>query len=90
MPKQVTFTPKQFEMEGSGFESFMKKVFTGSKTAWNRFLMPAVNAAAPVIGMAIAAKLKNPKAGQATAQILKSISVGRNLALTDIYNGSGF
>ena len=31
--KQITFTPKQFELEGSGFKSFMKKVFKGSKTA---------------------------------------------------------
>ena len=67
----------------------MKKVFKGSKTAWNRFLKPAVNAAAPVIGMAIAAKSKNPKAGQATAQILKSISGGKILTLTDNYGGQG-
>ena len=76
-------------MEGSGFKSFMKKVFKGSKTAWNRFLKPAVNAAALVIGMAVAAKSKIPKAGQATAQILKSISGGKILTLRGNYNGGG-
>ena len=30
--KQITFTPKQFEMEGGSLKKFMKKVFTGSKT----------------------------------------------------------
>ena len=87
--KQITFTPKQFQLEGSGFKSFMKKVFKGSKTAWDKFLKPAVNATAPVIGAAIAAKTKNPKAGQTTAQILKAISGGKILTLTDNYSGSG-
>ena len=85
--KQITFSPRQFELEGSGSKSFMKKVFKGSKTAWGKFLKPVVNATAPVIGMAVAAKLKNPKAGQATTQILKSISGGKILTLTDNYNG---
>ena len=40
-------------------------------------------------GMAVAAKSKNPKAGQATAQILKSISGGKILTLTDNYGGQG-
>ena len=85
--KQITFTPRQFELEGSGFKNFMKKVIKGSKTAWDKFLKPVVNTAAPVIGMAVAAKLKNPKAGQTTDQILKSISGGKILTLTDNYNG---
>ena len=85
--KQIIFTPRQFELEGSGFKSFMKKVFKVSKMAWNRFLKPAVNAAAPVIGMAVAAKSRNPKAGQATEQIIKSISGGKILILTDNYSG---
>ena len=54
--KQITFTPRQLEMEGGCLKSFMKKVFEGSNTAWSKFLKPAVNAAAPVIGMAVAAK----------------------------------
>ena len=87
--KQILFIPRQFELEGSDLKSFMKKVFKGSKIAWDKFLKPAVNAAAPKVGMAVAAKSKNPKAGQATAQILKSISGGKILILTDNYVGSG-
>ena len=76
-------------MEGGSLKMYVKKVFRGSKTAWNKFLKPAVNATAPVIGMAAAAKSKNPKAGQATAQIMKSISRGKKVTLFDNYSGSG-
>ena len=38
--------------------------------------------------MAVAAKTKNPKAGKVTGDILKSISGGKILSLTD-QNGSG-
>ena len=47
--------------------------FEGTEKAWNKFLKPAVNVAAPFIGMAVEAKT-NPKVGQATISILKSIS----------------
>ena len=73
--KLITFTPKQFQLEGNGFKKTMKKIFEGSQTAWNKFLKPALNIASPYIGMAVSAKTKNPKVGQATANILKSISV---------------
>ena len=61
--KQVTFSPRQFQLEGNGFKKTMKKVFKGSRTAWNKFLKPAVNTLAPVIGMAVGAKSRNPKLG---------------------------
>ena len=35
--------------------------------------------------MAVSAKTKNPKIGQATTNILKSISGGKILSLTDIH-----
>ena len=44
--------------------------------------------AGPDIGMAVSAKTKNPKNGQATADILKSISGGKVLSLTDMH-GNG-
>ena len=72
-------------MEGAGFKSTMKKIFNGSQTAWNKFLKPDVNVAAPFIGMAVSAKTKNPKVGQATTNILKSISGGKILSLTDMH-----
>ena len=54
--KQITFSPNQFQLEGSGFKNTMKKVFKRSQTAWNNFLKPAVNVAAPFIGKAVSAK----------------------------------
>ena len=86
--KQITFSPKQFQLEGAGFKNTIKKLFKASQTAWNKFLKPAVNIAAPFIGMAVGAKSKSPKIGQATTNILKSISGGKILSLTDM-NGRG-
>ena len=64
----------------------MKKKFKGSQTAWNEFSKPAVNVAASFIGMA---RTENPKVGQATNNILKSISEGKVLSLTDMH-GTGW
>ena len=50
--------------------------------------MPAVNVAAPFIGKAVSAKTKNPKVGQVNPNILKSISGGKILCLTDMH-GNG-
>ena len=61
------------------------KILKGTQTAWNKFLRPAINATAPFIGMAVSAKTKNPKVGQATTNILKSISGGKILSLTDMH-----
>ena len=66
----------------------MKKIFEGSQTAWNKFLKPAVNVAAPFNGMAVIAETNNPKVEQATTKILKSISGGKILSLTDMH-GNG-
>ena len=70
--KQITFSPNQFQLEGAGFKNTMKKIFKGSQTAWHKFLKPTINTLAPVIGMAVGAKSKNPKVGAATSNILKS------------------
>ena len=81
--KQITFTPKQFQLEGGSIKSKLQKKFKGTLTAWNKFLKPAINETAPFIGMAVSAKTKNPKVGQATTNILKSLSGGKILSLTD-------
>ena len=87
--KQITFSPNQSQLGGAGFKYTMKNIFKGSQTAWNRFLKPAVNVAAPFIGMAVSAKTKKPKVGQATTNKLKSISGGKILSLTDMHSGAG-
>ena len=71
----ICLTPKQFEMEGSGFEITMEKVFRGSQKAWNSILKPTINTFAPVIGIAIGSKSKSPQVGQATASFFE-IDIG--------------
>ena len=72
--KIFTLTPRQYMLEGSGFKNTMKNYFKGFQTAGNKLLKPALTIASPCIGMAVSAKTKNPKVGQATADISKSIS----------------
>ena len=83
--KIITFTPHQYMLEGGSIKSKLEKIFKGTQTAWNKFLKPAVNVAALFIGMAVSAKTKNPKVGQATTNISKSISGGKYLSLTDMH-----
>ena len=83
--KQITFNPKQFQLEGGSIKSKLQKNFRGTQSAWNKFLKPAVNVAALFIGMVVSAKTKNPKVGQATTNILRSISGGKVLSLTDMH-----
>ena len=87
--KMNTFTPNQFQLEGGSIKSKLQNIFTGTQTAWNKFVKPALNMASPYIGMAVSAKTKNPKIGQATANNLKSISGGKILSLTDMHSGAG-
>ena len=48
-------------------------------------MKPTINTLAPVIVMAVGAKSKNHQVGAATTNILKSISGGKFLSLTDIH-----
>ena len=82
------FTPRQFQLEGVSVRSKLQKNFRGTQTAWNKFSKSAVNIAAPFIGMAVSAKTKNPKVGQATTSLLKNISCSKILSLTDMH-GNG-
>ena len=82
---QIIFTPKQFQLEGNGCKITMKKVFKGIQKAWNSFLKPTINTLAPTIGVAVGAKSENTVAGEATANILKSITGRRNLSLKDLH-----
>ena len=83
--KLITFTPHQDMLESNGFKNTMKKIVEGTQSAWNRFFKPAVMVAAPFIGMAVSGKTKTPKVVEATGNILKSISGGKNLSLTDMH-----
>ena len=82
--KIITFTLHQYMLEVGSIKSKLQKIIKGTQTAWSKFLKPAINATAPFIGIAVSANTKNPKIGQATTNILKSISGGKILSLTDM------
>ena len=86
--KMITFTPNHFQLEGAGFKNTMNKIIKGSQTAWSKFLKPTKNTLAPVIGMAVGAKSKNKQVEAATTNILKSLTGGKTLSLTDMH-GNG-
>ena len=71
--KIITFTSHHYMLEGGSIKSKLQKTFKGTKTAWNKFLKTALKIASPHIGMAVSAKTKNPKIGQATTNIYKNL-----------------
>ena len=86
--KQNIFTPKHFQLENGSIKSKLKSIFEGTQTAWNKFLMPGINARAPFSGMAVSANTTNPKVGPATTKILKSFWGGK-LLLLNVMQGNG-
>ena len=72
-------------MEGSGFESKLIKFYKGTEKTRNKLSKPAVNVAAPFFGIAVGTKTENPKVGQATTNILKSVCGVKKLSLTDMH-----
>ena len=72
-------------MREQDLKNKLRKVFKRTQTVWNKCSKPAVKVTAPFIGMALRSKTKNPKVGAATTNILKSISGGKNLTLTDMH-----
>ena len=86
--KQVTFTPRQFQLEENGFKKFYQKNVRGTESVLNKFLKPAVNVAAPFIGMAVGAKSKTSEVAEAATNILKCMSGGKLLPLIDMNGGS--
>ena len=87
--KIITFTPHQYMLEGGSIKSKLQKIFRGTKTAWDKFIQPGLEMATPLISAAVAAKTKNPQSAQITNSILKSISGGKILSLTDMHSGAG-
>ena len=86
--KQITFTPKQFQLESGSIKSKLQKIFKGTQTAWNKFIKPGLKMATPLISAAVAAKTKNPQSTQVTNSFLKPLTGGKILNLTDMH-GNG-
>ena len=70
--KIISFTRRQYRLEGGSIKSKLEKIFKGTQTAWNKFLKPALKIASPYIGMAVGAKTRNPKIGQANEYFFKN------------------
>ena len=83
--KMITFSPNQFQLEGGSIKSKLKSIFRGTKTAWDKFIKPGLKIATPLISAAVAAKTKNPQSAQVTSSILKSLTGGKVLSLTDMH-----
>ena len=83
--KIITFTPHQYMLEGGSIKNKLQKIFKGTKTAWDKFIKPGLKMATPLISAAVAAKTKNP---QFANSILKSLTGGNILSLTDMH-GNG-
>ena len=81
--EQLTFTPRQLEMKGTGYKSKLKEFFRGTEKAWNKLIKPGVNVAASFMAMAVGSEPKNPNVGQATTNISKNIFGGRVISLTN-------
>ena len=83
--KIITFTPHQYMLEGGSIKSKLHKIFKGTETAWDKFIRPGLKMATPLISAAVAAKTKNPQSAQVTNSILKSLTGGKILSLTDMH-----
>ena len=86
--KIITFTPHQYMLEGGSTRSKLQKRFKGTKKAWHSFIKPGLKMATPLISVAVAAKTKNPQSAQVANSMLKSITGGKILSLTDMH-GNG-
>ena len=57
---------------------------------WNNFIKPGLKIATPIISAGVAGKTKNPQSAQTTSNILKSLTGGKILRLTNLLgNGLG-
>ena len=83
--KMITFTRNQFQLEGGSIKSKLQKTFRGTQKAWKKFIKPGLKMATPLISAAVAAKTKNPQSAQVASSILKSLTGGKILSLTDMH-----
>ena len=73
-------------LEGGSIKSKLQKIFKGTQTAWHKFLKPGLKIATPLISAAVAAKTKNLHSAQVANSILKSLTGGKILSLTDLHS----
>ena len=86
--KIITFTPHQNMLEVSSIKTKPEKNSKGTKKAWDSFIRPGLKMATPLISTAVAAQTKTPQSAQNANSILKSLTGGKILSLTDMH-GNG-
>ena len=72
-------------LEGGSIKFKLQKIFRGTKKAWDSFIKPGLKMATPLITAAVAAKTKKAQSVQVTNSILKSLTGGKILSLTDMH-----
>ena len=82
---KITFTTNQFQLDGGSINSQLQNFFKRTQAAWNKFLKPTIITLAPVVGMTVSSKMRNPKVGQATTNNLESTNDGKTLSVTDMH-----
>ena len=75
-------------LEGGSIKSKLQKNFKRTRKTWGSFIKLGLKMATPLISAAIAAKSKNPQSAHVTNSILKSLTGGKILSLTD-FHGNG-
>ena len=89
--KVTTFTPDQYMLEEGSIKSKLQKlqkVFRGTKKAWDSFIKLGLKMTTPLISAAVVAKTKRPQSAEVTSSILKPLTGGKILSLTDLH-GNG-
>ena len=75
-------------LDGGSRTSKLQKIFKGTKKARDSSIKPGLKMATPLISSAVVAKSKNPQSAQVMNSILKSLTGGKILSLTDLH-GNG-
>ena len=83
--KQITFTPKLFQLQGGSTKTKLTKTSRGTKKNGDSFIRTGLKMATPLISVAVAAKTKKPQSAQITNNILKTLIAGKILTLTDMH-----
>ena len=85
--KPVTLTLTQFPLDSSGFEN-KKNTFNGTQKAWDKFMKPGRKTTSRPFSATVGANTENHQLAETASIILKSISGGKVLSLTDMH-GNG-
>ena len=66
------------------------KIFNWIEKMCNTFINPGIKIASPFMSAGVAAKNKNPQSAEITSNILKSLTVGKVLSLTEMHSAAGW